>query len=143
MIWLSKASQTAIAASIVLAFGGMSSIAQTPPSAPPDAPHPMQMTPEERERHHQEMMERMQGDIDLMRQMMADLEGMSQMTPEEMAQHHQEMHGQMQEILSHLEEMQQMMEGHHGRMGDNSGMMDHSPFNEDGSPGHRMPMPSR
>ncbi|HIK32884.1 MAG TPA: hypothetical protein IGS17_01840 [Oscillatoriales cyanobacterium M59_W2019_021] len=142
MIRLFKATQLAIAASIFLAFGGMSSIAQTPPSAPPDAPHPMQMTPEERERHHQEMMERMQGDIDAMRQMMADLEGMSQMTPEEMAQHHQQMREQMQGILSHLEEMQQMMERHH-EMGHGSGMIDDSPFHEDGSPGDRMPMPSR
>lgn len=138
MIRLFHANPMAIAASIFLAFGGMSSIAQTP--EPPNAPHPMQMTPEERERHHQEMMERMQGDIDAMRQMIADLEGMSQMTPEEMAQRHQEMHEQMQNILSHLEEMQQRMERHH-EMGHGSGMMDDLPFGEGGSPGDRMPMP--
>ena len=127
MIQVSKFSQIAIAASVLFTLGGMPSVAQTPPS---DTSRPMRMTPEEREQHRQEMMERMQGDIDAMRQMITDLDGMSQMTPEEMAQHHQQMREQMQEILSHMEEMQQRMERHHGGMGSGSGQ-----------PGDRMPMP--
>lgn len=139
MILKQRFSQIAIATSILLAFSGLSSIAQTPPSKPSDAPHPMHMTPEERQQHHQQMQEQMQQDIDQMRQMMTDLEQMSQMTPEEMAQHHQQMHEQMQQILSHMEEMQQMMERHHGGMGDGSGMMGDPQLKPDG----QMPMPSR
>ncbi|MGB3240365.1 MAG: hypothetical protein WBB29_18880 [Geitlerinemataceae cyanobacterium] len=138
MIRVSRFSQIAIVASILFAFGGMSSIAQTPPTAPSDTSRPMQRTREEREQHRQQMRERMQGDIDQMRQMITDLDGMSQMTPEEMTQHHQQMREQMQEILSHMEEMQQMMERHHGGMGDGSGMMDGFP-----EEGNQMPMPSR